>query len=347
MASVEQEATELAKSSRVDWDCFVNSTVLITGVTGLIGSCCVRALLERNKIGNSNIKVYGLVRSIEKAKKLLGKYASNSNLVLISGDIATVSFEDEAKIDYIIHAACPTASNFFVNNPVETIDTIVCGTKNMLEIAKKYKASLVYVSSMEVYGQGNSEQGSDFLLDESSVGYVDPLLVRNCYPEGKRLAENYCVAYASEFNLNTYIVRLAQTFGSGITKSDKRIFASFARAAQNGENIILKTTGQSTRMYVHTFDAVAAIFTVLVQGKPGCAYNVANKETYCSIADMAEMVVKEFSRGDMEIIIDVDPDAPYPPEHHLPLDTSSLLSLGWSPKYNLKDMYSDLIECLA
>lgn len=347
MASVEQEAVELAKSTRVDWSCFTNSTVLITGVTGLIGSCCARALIERNENENANIKVYGLVRSVEKAKSLLGKYAGNSNFVLVSGDITAITFEDGVKFDYIIHAACPTASNFFVDNPVETIDAIVCGTKNMLEIAKRNEASLVYVSSMEVYGQGNSEQGSDLLLDESSVGYVDPLLVRNCYPEGKRLAENYCIAYAAEFNLNTYIVRLAQTFGSGITKNDKRIFASFARAAQNGENIILKTTGQSTRMYVHTFDAVAAIFTVLVQGKPGCAYNVANKETYCSIVDMAKMVVKEFSRGDTEIIIDLDPDAPYPPEHHLPLDTSSLLSLGWSPKYNLKDMYSDLIECLV
>ena len=142
-------------------------------------------------------------------------------------------------------------------------------------------------------------------------------------------------------------VRLAQTFGPGIPRDDVRLFAALARNAVAGKDFIMKTTGESTRMYSYTADAVSAILTVLVAGENGVSYNVANPSTYSSIREMADMVYREFGTGDARVIIDVDPNAPYPPEHHLPLDVSRLEALGWRPQVGLEDMYRKLIAYMG
>lgn len=104
-----------------------------------------------------------------------------------------------------------------------------------------------------------------------------------------------------------------------------------ARNVLAGEDIVLKTTGASTRMYLYTADAVSALLTVMLKGEPGCAYNVANPSTYCSVREMAEMVATLVPDGSVQVRCEIDPDAPYPPEHHLPLDVSRLVALGWAP----------------
>ena len=253
----------------------------------------------------------------------------------------------EGAVDYIIHTACPTASRFFAEHPVETADAIVMGTRRVLELARaKGTSGVVYASSMEAYGDGNERPGLAPLLDESRVGYVDPMRVRSCYPEGKRMAEQYCCAYAAEYGVPAMVVRLAQTFGPGIPKADARLFALCARNALAGEDIVLKTTGASTRMYLYTADAVAALLTVMLSGEPGRAYNAANPDTYSSVREMAEMVAGLAPAGSVEVRCEVDPDAPYPPEHHLPLDVSRLRALGWAPTCDLPGMYRNLMAYL-
>lgn len=160
------------------------------------------------------------------------------------------------------------------------------------------------------------------------------------------MAEQLCVAYASEYGVNAKIARLAQTFGPGIPKDDKRIFAMMARRAMEGADIVLKTTGASTRMYAYIGDAVRALFFILLQGQLGEAYNVANKRTYSSVREMGEMVARQIGGGEMEVRVQVDDDAPYPPEHHLPLDVSKLEALGWLPTHDLPHMYQKLVAYL-
>ena len=346
MFDIHAEYADLARTFDTDWDALNNTHVLVTGATGLVGSLCARTLLERNRASNANITVHALVRSLDKAQTMLGEYSSADGLVLHEGDLSDVPAMD-VPADYIIHTACPTASKFFMSHPVETADVIVFGSKTMLEFARRqHTKSFVYVSSMEVYGMGNSAPGTEHLLSESNVGYIDPCSVRSCYSEGKRAAENYCVAYQSEYGVPVKIVRLAQTFGPGIPQTDTRLFAALARNAVRGEDFVMKTTGASTRMYSYTSDAVTAILTVLLRGSDGTAYNVANPSTYSSIIDMAHMVFDTFGTGTGRVIVDVDPNAPYPPEHHLPLDVSRLEALGWRPQVDLEEMYRRLIAYL-
>lgn len=346
MFDLKQEARAVAADKAIDWDKLTGASVLVTGATGLVGSACVRALLERNRAFGAGMRVMAMVRNVEKAQAVLEGYGSEDGLVLVVAEVETAA-PDACAADYVIHAACPTASAFFMEHPVETARAIVGGTLNMLESARLAGAkSFVYVSSMEVYGDGNGQPGLDTLLDEHAVGYCDPLSVRSCYPEGKRMAEQYCVAYASEYGMPAKVARLAQTFGPGIPKDDKRIFAMIARNAMAGQDVVLKTTGASTRMYVYTADAVRALLTVLVSGEAGCAYNVANPATYSSVRGMAETVAASCARAPMEVRVEVDPDAPYPPEHHLPLDVSALTALGWEPQVGLETMYRNLMDYL-
>ena len=347
MFDLASEYASLARNLDLDWEALNGSHVVVTGATGLIGSLCVRTLLERNRAEQADITVHALVRDADKAKAMLGSYSHEDGLQVHAVQLHDMP-DSDIPADYVIHTACPTASKFFMEHPVETFDAIVYGTRSMLEYARARRVrSFVYVSSMEVYGMGNAECGLDHRLTEANVGYVDPCSVRSCYSEGKRAAENLCVGYQSEYGVPAKTVRLAQTFGPGIPMTDTRLFAQLARSAMDGTDFVMKTTGESTRMYVYTSDAVSAILTVLLNGQDGLSYNVANPETYSSIRQMANMVLSRFSDGRAHLVIDVDPNAPYPPEHHLPLDTSRLEGLGWTPQVGLEEMYRRLIAYLG
>lgn len=361
MFDVTAESREQARSLALPWGMLEGRRVLITGATGLIGFACARLLLERNRLVASDgvaadsregasteapIIVTCLVRDEARAREVFAGYSEADGLEFIVGSVEDFPWPEGA-VDYIVHTACPTASRFFTEHPVETADAVVLGTRQVLELARaKGSAGVAYASSMEAYGDGNAEPGLTTLLDESRVGYVDPMRVRSCYPEGKRMAEQYCCAYAAEYGVPAMVVRLAQTFGPGIPKTDTRLFAMCARNALAGEDIVLNTTGASTRMYLYTADAVSALFTVMLSGEPGCAYNAANPDTYSSVRAMAEMVAKLAPAGAVEVRCEVDPNAPYPPEHHLPLDVSRLRALGWEPTQDLPGMYRNLMAYL-
>lgn len=337
-----EDLNQLMSCDYIPWNKLCNKTVLVTGATGLIGYNLVCGLAYANLSKNLNVQIYCLVRNSEKAKEKFQKILSYDFLHFVEGSVEQLPII-ENQIDYIIHGASPTASKYFVEKPVETIKTAVCGTMNMLELAKNKKVEgFVYLSSMEVYGAPKTEDK----LTEKDLGYMDPLSIRNCYPESKRLCEALCAAYASENNIPAMSVRLAQTFGVGVDRNDERVFAEFARCAIEKKDIVLLTDGSSKRCYLYTMDAVSAILTVLLKGEAGQAYNAANPETYCSVKEMAEMVAKEIGNGEIKVIISKNEEncKKFSPPHFYNLDIDKCKQIGWMPCRRLQDLYRRMIE---
>lgn len=309
-----------------------NKKILVTGATGLIGKSLVKFLY------NHDARVVAMVRN--KAK--FDKQFENSTIDCIVSDIKDI-VPKNLELDYIIHTACPTASKDFVEKPVETILTSFEGTKRILDLAKcNPLSSMVFLSSMEVYGYPKT----DVKITEDSPTNINTMEVRSSYPECKRLCENLCTSYFSEYNVPIKVVRLTQTFGPGVEFSDARIFAEFARCVINSKDIVLKTKGDTKRSYLYIDDAVEAILTALINGKNGEVYNVANEQTYCSILDMANLVSTKIAENRIKVRIEevqTNEDG-YAPTLHMNLDTNKIKKLGWRPSTNLVDMYKNMID---
>ncbi len=323
-------------NSNIPLDELANSTIFVTGATGLIGSLLIRTFIRMNK----NIHIIALIRNEDKAKDIFED--DYNKITFIVGDIRNEILFDE-RVDFIYHCASVTTSKTMVEYPVETLTTSVQGTINVLELAKQKRVkSVVYVSSMEVYGTFMVANDN---VTEDQLGYIDPLRVRSNYPESKRLCENICVAYLNEFNVPVKIARLAQTFGAGILKGENRVFAQFARSAINKENIILHTDGLSEGNYCYTSDAIKALLILLVRGENGQAYNISNPDTHTTIVDMAYMVCKKIANDEIKVIFDIPETNTfgYAAPTKMKLNSDKMQQLGWKPEVCLKDAFIRLI----
>lgn len=327
-------------------------TIGITGATGLLGSCMVNCLRELSSAHNLGLTIICFVRNMEKAlglfpqqtNKAESNQASTSVLAILKHDFSKKEeLAFNAHIDYLIHFASPTASQYFVKNPVETMLTDFDGTAQLLELARKQKvSSIVNVSSLEVFGSIYDDTKA---LKEEEQGYINLSDARSSYPVAKRAAECLCHAYAKEYDVHVKTARLAQTFGAGVSKDDNRVFAQFARNIIAGENIVLHTTGELSRCYCYTTDAIEAILYILLRGEDGEAYNVANESTYISIIDMAHFLCKEFNPN-VKPVIELKEGMGYSPMTKLRLCCDKVHQLGWTPQYDMRTMFDRLISSL-
>lgn len=316
-------------------DSLNSAKFLITGATGLIGSTLVRCLLALNK----DIQITCPIRNLKKVKAIYGEEVET--IRFIECDLLTYlnKLTEEDGFKYIIHCASPTSGKYMTEHPVDTYMLAIDSTRAILEYARKVQTDIVYVSSLEYYGQNFD----DTMITENMQGFVNSTDSRSSYPLGKRAAEYLCVAYAKQFDVNVKVARLTQTFGAGVSADDNRVFAQFARSVIEGKNIVMHTKGESAKPYCYTIDCVSAILYILLKGEKGEAYNVANQETYISIKDMANFLCTHFN-PQLKVIIEEHPEMGYAPVTKLNLSTEKLKSLGWLPRYGLYEMFDRLIK---
>lgn len=325
----------------VGLDALAGKRLLITGATGTIGSFLVDMFGRANQRGGLGVRVHAAGRSEERLAKCFA--GSPFEGISFCRYDATDPIAFSFPVDVIIHAASNAQPNTIMADPLGTIEANVTGLMTLLDWGRDHGcARFLYVSSGEVYGEMPSE-ASEFV--ESDSGYVDPLQVRSCYPLAKRLGENACVAYADQNDMDAVIVRLSHTYGPTAPAIDGRAHAQFLRASLAGEPIILKSEGAQLRSYTYIADAGSALLTVLAQGRTGRAYNLANPNSRCTIAEFAKAAAQT---GSQEVRFEVDEKTirEGTPITHQVLATTMLESLGWSGSYDIERGIDHAVACL-
>ena len=336
------KSVKASLNSIVNVEKLKNSSILITGSTGLICSSIIDELLVLNELFDYNIRIYACARSQNSINKRFERYKDNKNLIYIQYD-AKENIDFNVKVDYVIHGASNASPELYVKEPVETMLSNIFGMKNLLEFSKNNTVkSLVYISSSEVYGI--KENVKPYVEDE--YGYIDILNVRSSYSSSKRATETLCISYANEYDLDVKIVRPGHIYGPSAKETDRRISSSFLRDALRGENLVMKSAGEQIRSYCHSLDCASAILTVLLSGRLGEAYNISNKNSIITIKEMAEIISRI---ANVELILQLPNDLEIKQQN--PMNNSSLNSYkletsGWKGIFTAEEGFKETYSVL-
>lgn len=314
--------------------------LLVTGASGLIGSCLIDLLMLANEHGRQ-FEVYALGRNAQKLRKRFATFEGTGMLHFIEQDICH-PLNTNIQFDYIIHGASNADPQKYGLNPVETMLINLYGTNNILEYCKEHKgAKAIIMSTFEVYGN----VGKD-VCKESDNGVIDFKLLRNCYPVSKRCAEQLVRCYVDEYKVNAVIGRLCSIYGPTMTKDDSKAHAQFIRNALKHENIVLKSKGEQRRTYCYVLDAVTGLLAVLAKGERGEAYNISNEKSIASIAEVAQIIAKIVGTKVVFSLPNEIESKGFSNPQNCILDNSKLRTLGWRGCYSLDNGLQETIEIL-
>lgn len=318
-----------------------NKSFLITGSTGLLGSVLIDALMLANH-RNANISVYAVGRNKEKAFERFGEYYDDDYFHFIEQDVRQ-PLPNEINVDYIIPLASNTHPLAYSQYPIETIEINVKGAEYALEKAVECDATVLYPSTVEIYGNARGED----VFTEDYTGQLNLSTARACYTESKRVSEALCQSYIAERGSNVKIVRLSRIFGPTMLMSDSKASSQFIIKALNGENIVLKSKGEQYFSYTYTADAVSAMLTVLANGENGVPYNISNELCNVHLKDFARYCAEWAGK---DVVFDLPSDTEkkgFSVAMQAILDNSRLKSIGWVPKYEMKEAINRTLIILA
>jgi nucleoside-diphosphate-sugar epimerase len=309
---------------------FDSKQVIITGATGLIGSCLADAFLFLQETLGISIDLCLAGRDETATQKRFESYSSKFRYVYYD---ALSDFEVDVKPDYVFHCASNAHPAAYASNPVETALINIKGTNTLLDMLSVQKhGRMIYVSTSEVYGK--KMDGAAYKEDDYE--YVDTFNPRAAYPVSKRAAENLCACYKDEYGVDFVVVRPGHIYGPTITESDSRAHAQFSRNAANGESIIMKSAGAQLRSYCYVVDCVSAIIFAALHGESGEAYNISNPDSDCTIFELASALA-DVARVDLKREIPSDQERRgYNLMENSALNSEKLRALGWVPVFDLK-----------
>jgi nucleoside-diphosphate-sugar epimerase len=296
------------------------ASVLVTGVTGLVGGGLARALLEIDDRFNLGMTVYGLARGGEKIRRMFGRTA----LRPLIADVAAPFPPDWPRFDIVIHAASPVGPAMFAADPAGVVRANLIGTLNLLDKAARDKARrFLFASTYEVYGQGKEVWKEE---DSGTLDFLDP---RACYPEAKRAGENACVCYGKQYGLHTGIARLSRLYGPGMNLNSGLFVGDFIKDVLAKRQVVIAGDGGLARPLLHSDDAVAGILRILFLGQADTAYNVSPDETWT----LGEIAAELGRLGGCGHCGNEGTAMAKGPRQ----DNARLKELGWRQKISLKD----------
>lgn len=317
-----------------------NKTVLITGASGLIGTCLIDALMALCHRGYS-IKIVAVGRNRERLENRFGGYLGSSWFQILIQDVVE-PFSNETRADFIFPLASNTHPVYYSKYPIETIISNIKGVENALDLASRCGSTVLYPSSVEIYGNARGED----VFSEDYTGLLNLSTSRACYTESKRVCEALCQSYISEKGTDVKIARLSRVFGPTILPSDSKASSQFINKAVAGEDIVLKSEGNQIFSYSYVADAANAILFIALNGQTGVPYNISNQACDVKLRDFAGYCASYVDRNVVfELPSDVERKG-YSVATYAVLDNSRLQSAGWRPKYSIVDAIQRTITIL-
>jgi UDP-glucuronate decarboxylase len=300
--------------------------ILVTGGAGFLGShLCERLLKEGHEVLCLDNFFTGRKKNIQDLMKHPG-------FELVRHDVVQPIL---LEVDKIYHLACPASPVHYQYNPVKTIKTNVIGTLHMLGLAKRVKARMLLASTSEVYGDP-----AEHPQRETYWGNVNPIGIRSCYDEGKRVAETFTMDYHRQNKVDVKIVRIFNTYGPRMLPDDGRVVSNFIVQALKGEDITVYGDGSQTRSFCYVDDLIDGMVRMMESENFIGPVNIGNPEEY-TILDLARKIIA--MTGSKSKIA----QKPLPsddPTQRKPDITLANQKLGWQPKVSVDEGLKRTIE---
>lgn len=291
---------------------------LVTGGAGFIGSHLIDRLMDR---GEEVVCVDNFYTGV---KSNLDKWNLNPKFELIRHDVTEPI---KVEVDRIWHLACPASPVHYQSNPIKTLKTSFLGTYNMLGLAKRLNAEILFASTSEIYGDPKvTPQSEDYR------GYVNPIGIRSCYDEGKRIGETLCFDYFREHSTKVKVMRIFNTYGPRMSPNDGRVVSNFIVQALKGQDLTIYGDGSQTRSFCYVDDLVDGM-QKLMESKLVGPVNIGNDEEY-TILELAKIVIKKIN-PDLSIISKPLPEDD--PLQRKPFLELAKKELNWVPSIKLNE----------
>jgi len=300
--------------------------VLVTGGAGFVGSFLCDRLIDEGH------EVIAIDNFFTGSKENLSQLSDETNFELIRHDIVKPIL---LEVDWIFNLACPASPIHYQYNPVKTVKTNVMGTLNMLGLAKRLKARILQASTSEVYGDPQVHP-----QPESYFGNVNPIGLRSCYDEGKRVAETLMMDYHRQSQVDVKIVRIFNTYGPRMHPEDGRVVSNFIVAALKGEPITIHGDGLQSRSFCYVTELVDAMYRMMNTENFTGPVNTGNPGEFTMI-ELAETVLKMTNSSSKLVKVEARPDDP---GRRRPDITLAKEKLGWEPEIKLKEGLKPTIE---
>ncbi|RHW43574.1 SDR family oxidoreductase [Neobacillus notoginsengisoli] len=307
--------------------------VLITGVAGFLGSHLAKELLNEGNF------VIGLDNFSTGKRSNLQGLLDNNRFFFKELDVCSSYLLDDPDVQHvqeIYHLASPASPKYYQAFPFETIQVNTIGTKNMLELAKRHQAKMVFTSTSEAYGDPEVHP-----QPETYRGNVNTWGPRACYDEAKRLGEVFCYEYFKRYNTKVKVARIFNTYSAGLANDDGRVISNFVTQALKGEDITVYGDGTQTRSFCYVSDTIHGLKLLMEKdGANGEIMNIGNPVEY-SIIELANLV-KKLTSSTSSITFHPLPEDD--PKVRRPSIIKAKIILGWAPSITLTEGLQKTIQ---
>jgi UDP-glucuronate decarboxylase len=300
--------------------------ILITGGAGFLGSHLCDTLIGRGA------DVVCIDNFFSGSKDNIRHLFAHPYFELIRHDVIHPLF---VEVDQIYHLACPASPIHYQENSIKTVKTNVMGTINMLGLAKRIRARILLSSSSEVYGDAQVHPQR-----EAYWGNVNPIGIRSCYDEGKRVAETLMMDYHRQNRVDIRIVRIFNTYGSRMAVDDGRVVSNFIVQALRGEPLTVYGDGRQTRSFCYVSDLIDGLIRMMDEEGTIGPLNLGNPAEF-TILELAELVLK-LTKGRSKI--ERRPLPSDDPVRRCPDIGLARAKLGWEPRVGLEEGLGRTIE---